>query len=134
MQFDTKIALVIRADLEMFFSAIAARRVYGILRHAGYPEAVAYTITGLCTTVVPREVWQQVRTPKDFERHRRLGRALATPHLPQGAPTSPALANLVAFSLDRRLAGIAQRLRRFQYPLRSTQRHPYRHGRPGRRA
>jgi RNA-directed DNA polymerase len=32
---------------------------------------------------------------------------LATPHLPQGAPTSPALANLVAFRLDRRLAGLA---------------------------
>jgi RNA-directed DNA polymerase len=31
------------------------------------------------------------------------------PHLPQGAPTSPALANLVTFSLDRRLAGLAAR-------------------------
>jgi retron-type reverse transcriptase len=28
-------------------------------------------------------------------------------HLPQGAPTSPALANLVAYRLDRRLAGLA---------------------------
>jgi RNA-directed DNA polymerase len=36
-----------------------------------------------------------------------LGRALATPHLPQGAPTSPALANLAAFGLDRRLTGLA---------------------------
>jgi RNA-directed DNA polymerase len=99
--------VVIRADLEAFFSSIPARRVYGVLRTAGYPEAVAYTITGLCTTVIPHSVWQAVQIPADFERHRRLGRLLAVPHLPQGAPTSPALANLVAFSLDRRLAGLA---------------------------
>ncbi len=35
---------------------------------------------------------------------------LATPHLPQGAPTSPALANLVAFHLDARLTGLAARI------------------------
>jgi RNA-directed DNA polymerase len=35
------------------------------------------------------------------------GRLLATPHLPQGAPTSPALANLSAYRLDCRLAGLA---------------------------
>jgi len=100
--------IVIRADLEAFFSSISAPRIYGVLRMAGYPEAVAYTITGLCTTVVPRTVWQAVAVPRDFARHRRLGQLLAVPHLPQGAPTSPALANLVAFSLDRRLAGLAR--------------------------
>ena len=100
--------VVIRADLEAFFSSISAPRIYGVLRTAGYPEPVAYTITGLCTTVVPRSVWQAVRVPEDFARHRRLGQLLAVPHLPQGAPTSPALANLVAFSLDRRLAGLAR--------------------------
>lgn len=31
-------------------------------------------------------------------------------HLPQGAPTSPALANAIAFRLDRRLAGLARSL------------------------
>ena len=35
--------------------------------------------------------------------------ALAVPHLPQGSPTSPALANLAALTFDRRLAGLAGR-------------------------
>ncbi|MDQ1740771.1 MAG: RNA-directed polymerase [Pseudonocardiales bacterium] len=100
--------VVIRADLESFFAAIPARRVYGVLRNAGYPEAVAYAVTGLCTTVIPRAVWQAIEPPADRDRHRRLGHSLAAPHLPQGAPTSPALANLVAFSLDRRLSGLAR--------------------------
>src|SRR6202034_1577966 len=36
-----------------------------------------------------------------------VGRLLSFPHLPQGAPTSPALANLCAYRLDCRLAGLA---------------------------
>src|SRR5947208_1927666 len=32
-----------------------------------------------------------------------------SPHLPQGAPTSPAVANLCAYRLDCRLAGLARR-------------------------
>lgn len=32
----------------------------------------------------------------------------ARPHLPQGAPTSPALANICSFHLDCRLAGLAK--------------------------
>ena len=38
---------VLRIDLEDFFASIAAARVYGIFRAAGYPEAVAHVLTGL---------------------------------------------------------------------------------------
>jgi hypothetical protein len=104
-------AVVLRMDLESFFAGIAAERVHGLLLGvAGLPEPVAHVLTGLVTTVVPAPVWQRVPVPEDVEgreRHRRLGRRLAVPHLPQGAPTSPALANLVSFRLDRRLTGLA---------------------------
>jgi hypothetical protein len=99
--------VVIRFDLEAFFASIPAGRVWGLFRTAGLPEAVAHTLTGLVTTTVPHAVWRAVPVSRDIDVHRRLGQRLATAHLPQGAPTSPAVANLIAFSLDRRLAGLA---------------------------
>lgn len=105
--------VVVRLDLEDFFSSIPASRIYGIFRTAGYPEAVAHTLTGLTTNVVPAKFWASLPcpdAPAQIDAHHRLGRRLATPHLPQGAPTSPALANLAAFRLDRRLAGLAASL------------------------
>ena len=105
--------VVIRLDLEDFFASIEARRVYGIFRTAGYPEAVAHLLTALATNVVAVTEWARVPRPLEpaqIAAHHRLGRRLATPHLPQGAPTSPALANLAAFALDRRVAGLAAAL------------------------
>ena len=102
--------VVVRLDLRDFFASIQARRIYGIFRSAGYPEAVAHALTGLTTNVVPAATWAAVARPRDLreiEAHHALGRHLATAHLPQGAPTSPALANLAAFGLDRRLGGLA---------------------------
>jgi RNA-directed DNA polymerase len=104
---------VLRCDLAGFFASIAAGRIWGVLRMTGLPEAVAHTVTGLTTTTLATEVWREIEPPGDADaaaRHRALGRALATPHLPQGAPTSPGLANLVAFNLDRRLSGLAAAL------------------------
>jgi RNA-directed DNA polymerase len=101
---------VLRLDLKDFFASIAAARVYGIFRTVGYAHGVAHVLTGLSTNTVPLRVWHELaRTvePGLVQPRFWLGRQLATPHLPQGAPTSPALANLAAFRLDRRLAGLA---------------------------
>jgi RNA-directed DNA polymerase len=101
---------VLRLDLEGFFAHVTAARVYGMFRTAGYPEPVAHTLTALVTVATPVRVLSAAPRPADparIDAHRRLLNRLAAPHLPQGAPTSPALANLSAFRLDRRLAGLA---------------------------
>jgi RNA-directed DNA polymerase len=101
---------VLRLDLKDFFASITAARVFGIYRTVGYPPAVAHVLTGLSTNAVPLALWAAisgVADPRLIQPHFWLGRQLATPHLPQGAPTSPALANLAAFRLDRRLTGLA---------------------------
>ncbi|MEZ4316353.1 MAG: reverse transcriptase family protein [Myxococcota bacterium] len=86
---------VVRVDLRSFFASVQAPRVYGLFCALGFTEPVATDLTGLTTT------W----TPADVANHAPWN----APHLPQGAPTSPALANLVAFALDVRLAGLATR-------------------------
>jgi RNA-directed DNA polymerase len=109
-QLHTGQAVVLRLDLKDFFASVPAGRVYGIFRTLGYSPSVCHVLTGLTTNTVPESVWQVIAsaTPQSAVQARFwLGRQLATPHLPQGAPTSPALANLAAFRLDRRLVGLA---------------------------
>ena len=57
-------------------------------------------LTGLCTNTAPPDAWRQADDLAARER-------LRSPHVPQGAPTSPALANLCAYRLDCRLAALA---------------------------
>jgi hypothetical protein len=104
--------VLIRLDLESFFATISAVRVRGLLRALGMSRALADLITGVCTTAIPVRVWSAQPRPADpaaIQAHVRLGELLRCPHIAQGAPTSPALANAVAYGLDRRLAGLAAR-------------------------
>lgn len=77
-------------DLRNFFGTIARRRVRGMLLSFHLEEEVAEAICDLCTT-------------RD--------------QLPQGAPTSPMLSNMVAYRLDRDLMNFSKthRLRYTRY-------------------
>lgn len=100
-------AWVFRFDLQDFFPSIGAARIRALFRTLGFGEAVADHLTTLCTVRTPRAVRERLQDEGGLSWHDL--RRLASPHLPQGAPTSPQLANLCAFRLDLRLDGLAQR-------------------------
>jgi retron-type reverse transcriptase len=104
--------VVLKMDLRDFFVSITSARVTAIFLTAGYPEQVARLLTGLCTNTVPLPIWDQSARneldPAGSPTAWQARRLYRQPHLPQGAPTSPALANLVAYRLDARLAGLAR--------------------------
>jgi RNA-directed DNA polymerase len=99
--------VVLTADLTTFFASVRAPSVYGVFRGAGYAEPLAHVLTGLCTHRVPTHVLAAMPPGGRLEDREALPRLLVEAHLPQGAPTSPALANVVLRHLDARLAGFA---------------------------
>lgn len=101
-------AVVLRFDLRDFFTSIRASRIHALWRTLGYPLPIARALTTLTTTHTPTAVRQRLRDEGSLDWH--AAKRLAAPHLPQGAPSSPALANLCAFGLDLRLAALARSL------------------------
>jgi RNA-directed DNA polymerase len=92
--------VVIKLDLQNFFPTITYPRVRGYLIGCGYSYPIA-AILAVLMTEAPR---QPVLTRQGLL-HVPVGQRA----LPQGAPTSPAVANAIATKLDHRLAGIAKK-------------------------
>lgn len=93
---------LIKLDLTNFFETILEPRVYKLFRSLGYQPLVAFELTRLCTRIRPRgnpenRLWRGELT----ENLPYTGSAVG--HLPQGAATSPKIANLVMKSLDEKL-------------------------------
>ena len=93
--------ILIKLDVQDFFPSVSWRRVKGVFRHAGYHEQIATLLALLCTES-PRQMVQQNGVTYYV--------ALGDRALPQGAPTSPALSNIVCLNLDRRLTGLADKI------------------------
>ena len=86
-------ALVVKLDLVDFFPTMHFRRVRGVFNQLGYSQKVAQVLAALCT----------YRPVLD-------GQLVTWPGvLPQGAPTSPALANIACRRMDARLAALAKK-------------------------
>jgi retron-type reverse transcriptase len=99
---------LIKLDLTNFFESILEPRVYELFRSFGYQPLVAFELARLCTRVRksgnPDRRFGNTTLPAGlpYSGDPRIG------HLPQGAATSPRIANLVMQSLDENLQDYAR--------------------------
>ncbi len=90
--------VVLNMDVKDFFPSIHYKRVKGLLQQLGYSEKISTILSLLCTEAVTEEAEIDGRN-YFVQKGNRV--------LPQGAPTSPAITNILCYKLDRRLQGLA---------------------------
>lgn len=103
---------LLKVDIEDFFHSITEGRISALFYRLGYPQLLAFELARLTTMPLIRGALQTDPT-----------RWSAIPYyrteyegvLPQGAPTSPMLSNLVMRDLDERLIKLSK-----QYGMRYT--------------
>ncbi len=93
--------VVLNLDLKEFFPTLEYKRIRGVFRGLGYGEAAATIFALLCSEPNVDEVELDGLRWYVADGVRRL---------PQGAPTSPAITNIVCRRLDARVAGAARKL------------------------
>ena len=99
-------AVVACFDLRDFFGSVRASRVHAAFATLGYAGGICRAITALVTCRAPEALVARLLDDRLIDHEHAL--RLRDAHLPQGAPTSPALANACAFNLDLRLDGLAR--------------------------
>jgi len=106
---------MVKLDIKDFFESISERQVYRVYRQLGYPALLAFELARLSTRFYQPKLggastlrqgrwrWNAADPGKDVP----YARPYQVGHLPQGAPTSPILANLVVGAMDRDLVALA---------------------------
>lgn len=97
--------VVVNIDLKDFFPTITYERVKGLFTKLGYSEKIATILALVCTEPDREEALLDGR-----KYYIATGKRI----LPQGAPTSPAITNIICYKMDRRFAGMADKLQ-FSY-------------------
>jgi len=98
---------ILKIDITNFFSNISERQVYDVFQSLNYPKMLSFEMARLCTRATPGRKGKRWNTSRaDYEVEDYFCRSIGS--LPQGAPTSPALSNLVCIRMDTQLEQLAK--------------------------
>ncbi|MFJ4431467.1 reverse transcriptase family protein [Pseudomonas sp. NPDC089395] len=104
---------LVKLDIRDFFESISEASIYLAIRSCGFESLISFEMARLCTRVVDKGTYEKallktkVKQPSPYVIAQYAQAQQG--HLPQGAPTSPMLANLVCRQLDERLSAIAEK-------------------------
>lgn len=92
--------LLLTMDIQDFFPTITFQRVKGMFKNFGYSAYISSLLAMICTYCerMPIDVKGVTRYVKTSDRI-----------LPQGAPTSPMITNIICLKLDKRLSALANK-------------------------
>src|SRR5690606_35131925 len=103
---------LIKLDIVNFFETISELQVFSVFNSLGYQPLISFELARLCTIGSPENSprklykhWWAIKKYKaiiDYDQ-------LLLGYLPQGAPSSPLLSNLVMRSCDRKITAIAKK-------------------------
>ncbi|MEW6999124.1 reverse transcriptase family protein [Colwelliaceae bacterium BS250] len=102
---------LIKLDLEDFFNSITEIQIYNLFRELGYSSLVSFEFARLCTdsAKVTNEFANKFKSSSKNEDYPYLnGNIKFIGQLPQGAPTSPSLSNMVFKPVDIALEQLAK--------------------------
>ncbi|GAA4932072.1 hypothetical protein GCM10023314_00390 [Algibacter agarivorans] len=96
---------ILNIDLLKFFDTITQERVFGMFKQFGYHPNLARLLASLTTAKHKEWFWNQI----DLNKHPELKKLVEKKPkiIPQGAPTSPSISNIICRRLDNRLNKLA---------------------------
>jgi len=102
---------LVKIDIQRFFESISERQVYHVFKKMGYRHLLSFEFARIATRLGPYSSRYKKRRWKSMKHYNiEQYECPHVGHLPQGAPTSPMLANLVCIELDIKLSDLAESL------------------------
>lgn len=106
---------LIKLDIVNFFESVSERSAYKVFHQLGYQPLVAFELARICTrhgseTRARNRSEKKWRSPRyEYSTIHSYSSSDILGHLPQGAPTSPMLANLAMYDFDKSVEKVANK-------------------------